>query len=89
MTPLAPLRRGLAIGLLTLLVAPTAWSQLVIGQTSGFTGPVASGVKENTDGAKLWIDHINASGGVKASVSSSSHSTTSSIRRSRPRTPGS
>jgi len=64
MTPLAHICRALAIGLLTLPVATTAWAQLVIGQTSGFTGPVASGVKENTDGAKLWIDHINAIGGV-------------------------
>ncbi len=63
MTPLAPLCR-LAIGLLALLVVPTAWSQLIIGQTSGFTGPVAAGVKETTDGAKLYIDHINAIGGV-------------------------
>lgn len=39
-------------------------AQILVGQTSGFTGPVASGVKENTEGAKLWIDHVNASGGV-------------------------
>jgi ABC-type branched-subunit amino acid transport system substrate-binding protein len=64
MTPLAPFCRGLAIGLLTVLVAPAAWSQLVVGQTSGFTGPVASGVKENTDGAKLYIDWVNSTGGV-------------------------
>ena len=35
-----------------------------IGQTAGFTGPVAAGVKETTDGAKLYIDAVNAHGGV-------------------------
>src|SRR5215510_5410740 len=41
-----------------------AFSQLLIGQTAGFSGPVAAGVKETTEGAKLWIDSINAKGGV-------------------------
>jgi ABC-type branched-subunit amino acid transport system substrate-binding protein len=41
-----------------------AFSQLLIGQTAGFSGPVAAGVKETTDGAKLWIDSVNAKGGV-------------------------
>jgi ABC-type branched-subunit amino acid transport system substrate-binding protein len=41
-----------------------AGAQLVIGQTAGITGTVAAGVKETTEGAKLWIDHINAKGGV-------------------------
>jgi branched-chain amino acid transport system substrate-binding protein len=50
--------------MLTLAAAPALWAQIAIGQTSGFTGPVASGVKENTEGAKLYIDHINAQGGV-------------------------
>lgn len=46
-------------------LAPTwALSQLVIGQTAGITGIVAAGVKETTEGAKLWLDHINAKGGV-------------------------
>lgn len=39
-------------------------AQLIIGQTAGFSGPVAAGVKETTDGAKLWIDAVNAKGGV-------------------------
>lgn len=43
---------------------PGTHAQIVIGQTSGFTGPVATGVKENTEGAKLWFDHINRQGGV-------------------------
>ena len=39
-------------------------AQILIGQTAGFTGPVGAGVKETTDGAKLYIDAINARGGV-------------------------
>ena len=46
-------------------IAPLwASSQILIGQTAGFTGVVASGVKETTEGARLWIDAINAKGGV-------------------------
>jgi branched-chain amino acid transport system substrate-binding protein len=41
-----------------------AGAQIVIGQTAGFSGAVAAGVKETTDGAKLYIDTINARGGV-------------------------
>jgi ABC-type branched-subunit amino acid transport system substrate-binding protein len=39
-------------------------AQILIGQTAGFTGPVGAGVKETTDGAKLYIDAVNAKGGV-------------------------
>jgi branched-chain amino acid transport system substrate-binding protein len=51
------------------LAALVTWSssasaQLRIGQPSGFTGSVAAGVKENTEGAKLYFDHVNARGGV-------------------------
>ena len=41
-----------------------AQAQIVVGQTAGISGIVASGVKETTEGAKLWIDSINAKGGV-------------------------
>jgi branched-chain amino acid transport system substrate-binding protein len=41
-----------------------ALSQIVVGQTAGFSGTVAAGVKETTEGAKLWIDSVNAKGGV-------------------------
>ena len=44
--------------------AEQATAQIVIGHTSGLTGPVAAGVKENADGAKLYLDSINAKGGV-------------------------
>ena len=39
-------------------------AQLVIGQTAGFTGPAAPSVQEMTAGAKLYIDAVNARGGV-------------------------
>jgi ABC-type branched-subunit amino acid transport system substrate-binding protein len=39
-------------------------AQILIGQTAGFTGPVAAGVKETTDGARLYLDAVNAKGGV-------------------------
>jgi ABC-type branched-subunit amino acid transport system substrate-binding protein len=39
-------------------------AQIKIGQTAGFTGAAAAGVKEITDGAKLYLDAVNAEGGV-------------------------
>jgi branched-chain amino acid transport system substrate-binding protein len=54
--------RCLAIALMAL--AASAGAQIVIGQTAGFTGAVASGVEETTKGAKLWIDSVNAKGGI-------------------------
>ena len=60
-------RRGCwgALCLAALMLAPgLAWSQIRIGQTAGFSGPVAAGVKETTDGARLYIDAVNAKGGV-------------------------
>jgi branched-chain amino acid transport system substrate-binding protein len=39
-------------------------AQIRIGQTAGFTGIVASSVKELTDGARLYFDAVNARGGV-------------------------
>jgi ABC-type branched-subunit amino acid transport system substrate-binding protein len=61
-----PHRYARAVAAITLLlgVAATAAPQVVIGQTSGFTGSVATGVKENTDGAKLYFDAVNERGGV-------------------------
>lgn len=47
-----------------LAFAGSAHAQILIGQTAGFSGPVASGVKETTEGAKLYIDSVNAKGGV-------------------------
>ncbi len=56
-------KRWLALLALSFTVAG-AQAQLRIGQPSGFTGSVAAGVKENTDGAKLYFDAVNARGGV-------------------------
>lgn len=42
----------------------TARAEILIGQTAGFTGTVASSVKETTDGAKLYLDQVNRNGGV-------------------------
>lgn len=39
-------------------------AQILIGQTAGYTGAAASGVKETSDGAKLFFNAINAQGGV-------------------------
>ncbi|MBI5256040.1 MAG: ABC transporter substrate-binding protein [Burkholderiales bacterium] len=41
-----------------------AQAQIRIGQPSGFSGPVAAGVQENTEGATLYFDAVNARGGI-------------------------
>jgi ABC-type branched-subunit amino acid transport system substrate-binding protein len=58
------LLRLFAVALATTLAGPLASAQILIGQTAGFSGPVAAGVKETTDGAKLYLDAVNARGGV-------------------------
>jgi branched-chain amino acid transport system substrate-binding protein len=50
--------------LLLTLLATGVQAQILIGQSAGFTGAVAAGVKETTDGARLYIDTINVKGGV-------------------------
>jgi ABC-type branched-subunit amino acid transport system substrate-binding protein len=47
-----------------LCCAVAAHAQILIGQTAGFTGISAGGVKENADGARLYLDAVNARGGV-------------------------
>jgi len=62
---LRPVPVWAALGMAILFgVSVPASAQLRIGQPSGFTGSVAAGVKENTEGAKLYINAINARGGV-------------------------
>lgn len=51
---------GVAVG----LCMGAAQAQIRIGQTAGFTGPVAAGVNETAQGAQLYIDAVNAKGGV-------------------------
>jgi branched-chain amino acid transport system substrate-binding protein len=78
--PLVRAARSAAVGHLS-------QAQILIGQTAGFTGPVGAGVKETTDGAKLYIDAVNAKGGVngeKIEVSRSTTSSSPSSRRERP-----
>ena len=53
---------GAALALAATLGAGHA--QILIGQTAGFTGPVAAGVNETTEGARLYINAVNAKGGV-------------------------
>jgi len=52
------------IAAMAMLMPVLASAQILIGQTAGFTGPVAGGVREASEGARLWIDAVNASGGV-------------------------
>jgi branched-chain amino acid transport system substrate-binding protein len=40
-------------------------ADILIGQTVGVTGPVEATVKESMAGAKLYIDSVNAQGGVQ------------------------
>ena len=56
-----------ALAVLALVCAVTsgpAGAQVRIGQPSGFSGAVAAGVKENTEGARLYLDALNARGGI-------------------------
>lgn len=56
-------RRLVQLLLLAGAALPAA-AQIVVGQTAGFTGPVAAGVEETTAGAKLYFNAVNAGGGV-------------------------
>jgi len=65
--------RGMLAGVLLtgVLAAASAMAEpgitdnkILIGQTAGFTGPAGEQVKEMTQGAKLYIDAVNQSGGI-------------------------
>ncbi|CAN5727443.1 ABC transporter substrate-binding protein [soil metagenome] len=58
------LARSLLTSVALAVLCMAAQAQILVGQTAGFTGAVAAGVKETTDGARLWIDTVNARGGV-------------------------
>lgn len=49
---------------LSSLFSLPAQAQILIGQTAGFSGIVAAGVKETADGAQLYLDMVNTRGGV-------------------------
>lgn len=51
--------------LLTMAFATTSLhASLLIGQTTGVTGPIAASAKESAAGAKLYFDAVNAKGGI-------------------------
>lgn len=57
--------RTFLVGAALVLVANApAQAQIRVGQTAGLTGTVAATVTETVQGAKLWIDAVNAKGGV-------------------------
>ena len=49
---------------LNFVATGSAAAQIRIGQTSGFTGPVAAAVSEINIGAKLYLDSVNGEGGI-------------------------
>ena len=53
-----------AVAALLALAVSWARADILIGQTAGFTGTVAASVKETTEGARLYLDAVNARGGV-------------------------
>ena len=56
-------RRLLAV--LCLAAAPAVHADIVVGQVAPFSGPQAVTGKAIRAGAKLWIDEVNARGGVR------------------------
>ncbi|MFN9471278.1 ABC transporter substrate-binding protein [Acidovorax sp.] len=50
--------------LVLLAIGGAVQAQILIGQTVGVTGSAAATVQESMKGASLYIDHINARGGV-------------------------
>ena len=47
-----------------LVAAPVAQADILIGQTTSVTGPVAASVGETLVGVRAYLDHVNAQGGV-------------------------
>lgn len=60
---MAPFRSAL-LGFCMATATVAAMAQIRIGQTVGVTGAVAATVKESSFGAQLYLDAINAKGGV-------------------------
>jgi ABC-type branched-subunit amino acid transport system substrate-binding protein len=53
-----------AVAALSLSFTGAAFAQIRIGQTSALTGPAASAVSEINIGAKLYLNAVNAEGGI-------------------------
>lgn len=64
MTIIGTLGKHVALLALTFFTISAVHAQILIGQTTGFSGQAAAGAKETTDGALLYIDAVNAKGGV-------------------------
>jgi branched-chain amino acid transport system substrate-binding protein len=56
--------RSVLLGLCMAGAGFSAFGQIKIGQTVGVTGAVAATVKESNTGAQLYLDAVNAKGGV-------------------------
>lgn len=52
------------IGISIAAASLTAWGQIKIGQSTGVTGAVAASVKETSTGVQIYLDAVNAKGGV-------------------------
>ena len=50
--------------LICLGLAAPGLAQIRVGQTAGISGPVASSVKEASDGARLYFNAVNSRGGI-------------------------
>ena len=57
--------QGMATACAFAALLGTAHAQIIVGQTVGVTGSVAATVKEAGQGASLYIDSVNAKGGIK------------------------
>jgi ABC-type branched-subunit amino acid transport system substrate-binding protein len=59
------------LGIHALLALAMGWlcisarAEILIGQTADLSGPAAVSMKECNDGARLWIDAVNAQGGIR------------------------
>ncbi|WP_416762180.1 ABC transporter substrate-binding protein [Roseateles sp. So40a] len=60
-----PLRARRLFALICLAAAPAAQADIVVGQVAPFSGPQAVTGKAIHAGAKLWIDEVNAKGGIR------------------------
>lgn len=56
--------KSVAVGLALCGLCACAAAQIIVGQTTGVTGVSAANVKETLEGQRLWIDAVNAKGGV-------------------------
>jgi branched-chain amino acid transport system substrate-binding protein len=57
-----------AVAALGLLLSGAAWAQIRIGQTTALTGPAAAAVNEINIGAKLYLNAVNADGGINGQL---------------------